>query len=327
MVSVGIIGTGFGQNVMAPAYESAGARVMEVVSARDDDAIAAMLARDDLDLISVHSPPALHARHVHRVLEAGRTVLCDKPVGMNLAETEGMARLARERGLRHHVNFEFRALPSRVALRDAIAAGEIGDVERISWTYPYALTRDPVWPHRWLFDRQDGGGWLGGWGVHAIDALHWLGFTIEGVQGTLQTIVDRRPDGDGEWVPSTAEDGFSVVLDLGAGRTATIDSSFGSAVSLPQRLVVHGSAGALELIGDRELVLWQPGAEPRVVFSLDAPDPIREAVRCSVANLVAAVASESQSGPCLDDAVRVDDVIERLRALPRTRVGFDPAGV
>src|SRR3954453_16577882 len=90
-VRVGIIGRGWGERVVAPAFAAAdGCAVADVVSARDDAAVAALCKRDDVDLISVDSPPLLHRGHVGLPLEAGRAVLCDKPFGRHGADAMAM---------------------------------------------------------------------------------------------------------------------------------------------------------------------------------------------------------------------------------------------
>ena len=98
-VRVGVIGRGIGAHVVAPVFEETdGCTVVDVVSPRDDDAVTALCARDDVDLISVHSPPFLHLDHVRRAIERGHAVLCDKPFGVNALEAEEMHDLARRRG-------------------------------------------------------------------------------------------------------------------------------------------------------------------------------------------------------------------------------------
>jgi hypothetical protein len=71
-VRVGVIGTGVGTRAVAPAFEATeGCTVVALVSPRDEDAVAALCARDDVDLISVHSPPFLDRDHVDRAVEHG----------------------------------------------------------------------------------------------------------------------------------------------------------------------------------------------------------------------------------------------------------------
>ena len=75
-MKVVVIGTGFGARVVAPAFAGTdGCEVVDVVSPRDDAAIKVATARPDVDLVSVHSPPFMHAQHVRAALGAGKAVL------------------------------------------------------------------------------------------------------------------------------------------------------------------------------------------------------------------------------------------------------------
>ena len=75
---IAVIGRGFGERVVAPVFAATdGCEVVDVASARDDAAVRALAARPDVDLLSVHSPPFLHAPHVRLALAAGKAVLCD----------------------------------------------------------------------------------------------------------------------------------------------------------------------------------------------------------------------------------------------------------
>src|SRR5262245_58456909 len=98
-VRVGVIGTGFGGTDLATASAATECcTVVDVVPPRDADAVAALCARPDVDLISVHSPPFLHLDHVRRAIEAGHAVHCDKPFGLNTGESAAMTDLAAETG-------------------------------------------------------------------------------------------------------------------------------------------------------------------------------------------------------------------------------------
>src|SRR5207302_11147600 len=90
-VRVGVVGSGFGARVVAPVFAATpGCEVVDVVSARDEFAVAALCGHGDVDLVSVHSPPFLHPGHVRLALAAGHAVLCDKPFAMNSAEAAAL---------------------------------------------------------------------------------------------------------------------------------------------------------------------------------------------------------------------------------------------
>src|SRR4051812_12009885 len=106
-----VIGTGFGSRVVAGCYAEAG-MTGNVVSPRDPAAVRAACA-ENVDLVSVHSPPFMHAEHVNLALDHGRNVLCDKPFGRSAREAEQMLARAREKGVIHLLMFEFRCDPAR----------------------------------------------------------------------------------------------------------------------------------------------------------------------------------------------------------------------
>ena len=116
VVRVGVIGTGFGATVVAPAFTATSdCEVVDVVTPRDDAACAALCARSDIDLISVHSPPFLHRRHVDWAIEAGHAVLCDKPFGLDADESRAMTEHAEAAGIVNLLNFERRFDPDASA--------------------------------------------------------------------------------------------------------------------------------------------------------------------------------------------------------------------
>ncbi len=160
-VRVGVIGKGFGAQVVAPAFASVdGCEVVDVVTPRDAAAVAALCARPDLDLVSVHSPPFLHLEHVRRAVDAGHAVLCDKPFGRNAGESAQMVELAGDAGVVGLLNFERRYDPTRVRLRELLEQGAVGVPEHFQYTRFLTLPEPRPWS--WMNDVDLGGGWLGG---------------------------------------------------------------------------------------------------------------------------------------------------------------------
>ena len=94
----------------------------------------ALVTRADVDLVSVHSPPFLHAPHVRHALEAGKAVLCDKPFALDADEAADLEAEARAAGVVALCNFEFRYAPERQVLRDMVADGELGTIEHVQMT-------------------------------------------------------------------------------------------------------------------------------------------------------------------------------------------------
>jgi predicted dehydrogenase len=270
-VGVGVIGRGFGQNVVAPVFdETEGCTLVDVISPRDDSAVRALCARPDVDLVAVHAPPFLHQQCVTTALDAGKAVLCDKPFGTSAADAEAMEAAARDVDAVALLNFEFRHHPGRLALRSLIQDGAVGTVEHVQWTVFGAGFRVPLRPYGWLFDRERGGGWIGAWGSHVIDFLQWTFGDLVDASARLRTDITERPDADGTMHECTAEDGFTALLSTGSGASVTIDTSFVAVKNSPPRVVVLGSEGTLESIADGRITLRNEEGTHEV-FSFDPP--------------------------------------------------------
>jgi predicted dehydrogenase len=247
-VRVGVIGTGFGASGVAPAFAVADAcTVVEVVTPRDDAAVAALCARADVDLISVHSPPFLHVDHVRRTIDAGHAVLCDKPFGLNADDAAMMTEFAREAGVVGLLNFERRFDPARERMQQLIRDGVIGEPNHFQYSRFIAA---PGRPYSWLCSRELGGGWLAGQGSHLIDCCRWLFGEIVDAAAVLRTAMAERPDAEGTLRRCDADDGFVASLRTATGVTAVIDCSLETPVSTPERTVVFGAAGMLEINDD-----------------------------------------------------------------------------
>jgi predicted dehydrogenase len=309
---------------------TAGVEVVEVVSARDERAIASLCQRPDVDLVSVHSPPFLHAAHVRLALAGGRpAVLCDKPFGQHAAESAHLLADAEAAGTRHFVNFEFRHHPARLRLHELITAGVVGEVRHIAWVHHTAGSTQPMRSHGWLFRRDCGGGWIGAWASHAVDTVRWLlgDIDVESVHAVLRTDVPVRPtsDRDGEPMRVDVEDGMVADFVTAAGATVSLDSTFAAAAASPPRIVVIGSDAMIECVADRRITVRSPAGDARQEIDLGPPGAERhDAAMARWAAVVRdAVRDGRQIGPSFADGVECDRVLDRLRD-GRRMVAPDP---
>jgi predicted dehydrogenase len=317
-VGVGVIGRGFGARIVAPVFEETeGCTVVDVVSPRDDDAVRALLARADVDLVAVHSPPFRHRDLVVAAVEAGKAVLCDKPFGCDTTDALAMDSAARDAGAVALLNFEFRHHPGRARLRELVQKGAVGTVEHVQWNVLNAGSRVPLRSYGWLFDASRGGGWIGAWGSHAIDFLRWTFGALTDAAARTQVTVAERPDRDGKRFECTAEDAFTAWMRTAGGATVTIDTSFVAPANVPTRITVLGSDGVLESVGDQRITLrTNEGSSEVFVFDAPAEDPhfvpmrawaqvVRDAVRDG---------KVPDGEPTFTDGVECARVMDRLKA-------------
>lgn len=247
---------------------------MAVVVGRNEDAVAQaaqkwgwaesatdwrqVIGRDDIDIVDIVTPGDSHAEIAIAALEAGKHVLCEKPLANSVDEAEAMADAAAraaERGIRSMVGFTYRRVPAVTFLRDLIAEGVVGTVQQVRAAYRQDWLVDPGMPLAWRLQKEHAGsGALGDIGAHIIDMTQFVtGQTVTAVSGTLETIVKVRPlQGGGSGLSGIATEGFGqVTVDDVAVFTGRL--SEGALVSFEATRFATGRKNALsiEVSGDK----------------------------------------------------------------------------
>ena len=152
----------------------------------------------DIDVIDICSPGSSHAEIAIAALDAGKHVLCEKPLANTVREAEEMtaaAERAAARGVRSMVGFSYRRVPAIGFARRLVAEGRLGAIRQVRALYLQDWLSDENGPMTWRLDKESAGsGSLGDIGAHAIDLVeHLTGSRLTGVSGTLATFVDERP--------------------------------------------------------------------------------------------------------------------------------------
>lgn len=213
---------------------------MAVVVGRNAEAVAAaapkwgwaesatdwreVVARDDIDVVDIVTPGDTHAEIAIAALEAGKHVLCEKPLANTVAEAEAMAEAAGKAaalGIRAMVGFTYRRVPAVTFLRDLIAEGAVGTVNQVRASYRQDWLVDPEMPLAWRLQKEHAGsGALGDIGAHAIDLAQFVtGQNIDKVSGVIDTIVKERPLLDN----SASGSGLSGTAGAGRGKVTVDD--------------------------------------------------------------------------------------------------------
>ena len=277
VVGIGMIGAGFARTTQIPGFHACeGARVVAIASGHRKNAERVarefdiryvaddwreVLTRDDVDLVSIVTPPSTHMEMTLAALDAGKAVLCEKPMAMNAGEADAMRRRAAEKGALALVDHELRFLMGRRKLREMVLGGEIGRVRHAKYIFrsDSRAVQERAW--NWWSDSKMGGGALGAIGSHVIDSFRWLlGAEVAHVFCQLATHVTQRPDKQtGEMRPVTTDDEANLILrfadnDLTVGATATISLSVVEQGRGEHRLELYGTEGALMI--EEEDRLW-----------------------------------------------------------------------
>jgi len=221
----------------------------------------ALVERDDIDLVDVCTPGHTHAEIVIAALEAGKHVLCEKPLANSVEEAEAMTRAAEAAaasGVRAMVGFTYRRVPAIALARQLVAEGRLGTLHHVRAQYLQDWIADENAPLSWRLDKSKAGsGALGDIGAHVIDLAQFItGERITGVSGLLETFVKERPvatefaglsgQGGTERGPVTVDDAAVFLARLSGGGIGTFEATrFAYGRKNAIRLEINGSKGSV----------------------------------------------------------------------------------
>ena len=271
-----VVGTGFGCLTHVRALRAAGFDVVALVG-RDPErtreragrfavphpctSLAEALSRDDVEVVTVATPPATHRPIVEEVVGSGRHVVCEKPFSVDADEARRMLAAAEDAGVVHLVGTEFRFSGGQALLRRAVADGLIGTPRLATFMLHMPLLADPAAEvPGWWSDAGQSGGWLGAHAAHVIDQVRTTLGEITGVSAGLNVVSDHA------W---SAEDSYTVHFRAGEVE-GVMQSSAGSFGDILVTTRISGTGGTLSLEGDRVFLANASGKR-----ELPLPDDLR----------------------------------------------------
>lgn len=297
---VGMIGTHFMGRVHSNAWRSAPTFfdlprpiVMEVVVGLEREQVRtfakqwgwdgastdwrATVARSPIDLVDICTPNDLHAEHSIAALEAGRHVLCEKPLAGTLDDARAMrdaARKAKRRGVRAIVSFNYRRCPALAFAHQLVKSGRLGRIYHVRAHYLQDWG-GPDTPLLWRFkSRHAGSGAHGDLNAHIIDAARFVtGDEISEVSGAIEeTFIKERPlppeeqrKGGKRTGRSSVDDALLFLARFKGGAVASFEASR-LATGHQNRNVIelNGEKGSLRFDFERmnELEWWDDTLDP-----------------------------------------------------------------
>jgi len=262
-----------------------------------------LLADPEIEAIYNPLPNHLHVPWTIRAAEAGKHVLCEKPIALSASEARTLLDVRARTGVQIGEAFMVRNHPQWLAVRDLVASGRIGDVRVIAGHFAY-FKRDP---NDVRSVPEWGGGGLMDVGCYPITMTRWLfGAEPEAVAG----LIDRDPDLGVDRIAS-------ALMRFSSGRQAT----FTCAMQLVhyQRMQLHGTSGRIEV----QIPFNAPNDRPCRIFvddgrelgdrSAEAIDfPVVDQYTLQGDNFAAAVRGEGSVPVSVEDAVANMAVIDAV---------------
>ena len=315
-----------------------------------------LIERDDIDLVDICTPGDTHAEIAIAALEAGKHVLCEKPLANTVDEAEHMAAAAREargRGIRAMVGFTYRRVPAVALAKRLIEQERLGEIRHVRAQYLQDWISDPEAPLSWRLQKDKAGsGALGDIGAHALDLAQYLtGDTVIDVVGSLHTFVKERPVAGAHTGLSgtaaaserglvTVDDSATFLAHFSRGAEGIFEATrFANGRKNALRIEVNGSKGSLAFdFEDMNILHFYDATESpdtagfRRILATEPQHPYVAAwwppghllgyehgFSHQVVDLVTAIAEGTDPAPSFDDGLQVQRVLAAVEASSDTR--------
>lgn len=211
-----------------------------------------VISRTDIDVIDIVTPSSTHLELASAAIQAGKHVLCEKPVAFNFTQTRRVAGEARQKGLKTKLGFTFRYTPGAQYAKSLIDDGFIGRPFIFNGFEQNSQWLDPNVPLRQVQPQQDQSviqtASLLEYGAPIIDIGHWwVGADYGRVVGMMRNFITHRPiRGSAEILRMNIDDGDMFMGEHTNGVMSSIQTSFVTVGNYPGiEARIYGEKGAI----------------------------------------------------------------------------------
>jgi predicted dehydrogenase len=224
-----------------------------------------LVADPEVELLDYGGPNDLHAEPTIAAAEAGKHVVCEKPLGRDAAESHEIWQRVARTGVVHMCAFNYRFVPAVRLARELIEAGELGEIHHFRGRYlqEWGTTDADVW----RFDKSAAGsGALGDLGAHVIDLARYLVGEVESVSAVTATFRPGR----------SVDDAFEAAVRFEQGAIGTVEATrFATGRKNAFTWEINGSKGSLafdlERLNELQVSEGSSGFRTRLVSEADDP--------------------------------------------------------
>lgn len=205
----------------------------------------AFLSRKEVDVVCICTHSGNHLEPALEAARAGKHVLLEKPIEVNLERADALIKACREAGVTLGVIFQNRLKPGYLKLKEAVQSGKLGKL--LMGTAAINWYRDPTYysGSAWKGTKEgDGGAALINQGVHTIDLLLDIMGDVEAVFGQVRTMVHAIE----------GEDTGAAIVNFKSGALGTITGGTSLYPGSPERLEIYGEKGTIILEGGKIVV-------------------------------------------------------------------------
>ncbi|MDE2816960.1 MAG: Gfo/Idh/MocA family oxidoreductase, partial [Chloroflexota bacterium] len=225
-----------------------------------------LIQDDSIQLFDNGGPNDTHAEPCIAAAEAGKHIICEKPLARTAAEAKPMLEAVQKAGVKHACAFNYRFVPALRLAREMIERGELGRIFHFRAVYLQEWIMDPQFPMVWRLKKDiAGSGALGDLGAHIIDLARFLVGEPTAVSGLTQTFIKERPTDDGGRDTVDVDDAFVSLVQFENGAIGTLEASrYANGRKNHQRIEINGSKGSIVFNMERlnELEVHLSDTEP-----------------------------------------------------------------
>ena len=276
-LNIGMIGYGFMGRAHSNAYatvsnffETEHKPVLKAVCARDEEKVNAfaktwgyqstetdwrkLIARDDIHAVDICVPNNLHKEIAIAAAEAGKMILCEKPLAMNVAEGEEMCQAVEKAGVANMVWYNYRRVPAVTLAKNLIDEGRLGRIfhYRANFLQDWTIADDVPQGGAalWRLDAAAAGsGVTGDLLAHCIDTALWLNGSINTVSAMTETFVKERMHNlTGKVEPVSIDDACAFLCRFENGSLGLFEST--------RYARGHKALYTLEINGEKASIRW-----------------------------------------------------------------------
>lgn len=217
----------------------------------------AVIEAPDVDIVDICTPPGAHAEVIEAAAEAGKAILCEKPLAADWDDALRAAAAVRRAPVKNAIGFNYRRLPALSLMRQLIAEDRIGAVRLWRGSWLSDEFADPEIPFDWRFERRLGASTIADLGAHLIDLAGWMVGPLDAVSAQSQTFTAMRADRAGTRHEVDVDEASAALLRFRSGALGV----FEVAKTCARRpcdftLEVNGERGTLRFDYARLNELW-----------------------------------------------------------------------
>jgi predicted dehydrogenase len=293
-----------------------------------------VLARKDIDIVDICTPGDSHAPIAIAAAEAGKAILCEKPLANTVEDAERMAAAAKKAGVVNMVCHNYRRCPAVALAKQIIDEGQLGDIHHYRGVYLQDWIVDPTFPRVWRLEKaRAGSGSLGDILSHTMDLSRYLVGEPTEVSGMLRTFITERPlpEDPSRRGKVDVDDSAQALVKFANGAVGYYEGSrFAPGRKNYNRFEINGSKGSLvwDLERMNELELYTeagPLSGFRVISVTDGKHPYMSAwwppghiigyehsFTHTVHDLLQGIVAAKSPRPDFEDGVRNQRVLDAI---------------